>query len=313
MQSDETEETIIELEDEEQESEQPEQEEAKEEPKVALQEPDDEEPAQEEEPETQEASSNEEELENYSEGVQRRIRKLTAKYREEERQRQAALEYAENVQKRNAELEAKLKERDGDYVGEFGNRVEREMEAAKAAYKVAHEEGDPDALFEAQQRISRLSLEQARYEQAKVEVERKNAETNEQPVQTEQVQPQQVAAPRQPDAKAQDWAEKNSWFGEDESMTYAAFGIHRRLVEEEGFDPTSDDYYSELDKRIRADFPNKFEAPKKRTQTRVASADSSSSRSTKKGRRTVKLTDSQVAIAKKLGVPLEEYAKYVKE
>lgn len=302
MQSDETEETIIELEDEEQESEQPEQEESR----VALQEPDDAEPAQ-------EASSNEEELENYSEGVQRRIRKLTAKYREEERQRQAALEYAENVQKRNAELEAKLKEREGDYVGEFGTRVEREMEAAKAAYKLAHDEGDPDALFEAQQRISRLSLEQAKYEEAKVEVERNSAKTNEQPVQAEQAAPQQAAAPRQPDPKAQDWAEKNSWFGEDESMTYAAFGIHRRLVEEEGFDPTSDDYYSELDKRIRADFPNKFEAPKKRTQTRVASADSSSSRSTKKGRRTVKLTESQVAIAKKLGVPLEEYAKYVKE
>jgi len=310
MQSDETEETIIELEDEEQESEQPEQE-AKEELKVALQEPGDEDPAQ-EEAATKE-DSDEEELENYSEGVQRRIRKLTAKYREEERQRQAALEYAENVQKRNAELEAKLKEREGDYVGEFGNRVEREMEAAKAAYKVAHEEGDPDALFEAQQRISRLSLEQAKYEEAKVEVERNSAETNEQPVQAEQAAPQQAAAPRQPDPKAQDWAEKNSWFGEDESMTYAAFGIHRRLVEEEGFDPTSDDYYSELDKRIRADFPNKFEAPKKRTQTRVASADSSSSRSTKKGRRTVKLTESQVAIAKKLGVPLEEYAKYVKE
>lgn len=305
MQSDETEETIIELEDEEQESEQPEQE-AKEELKVALQEPGDEDPAQ-EEAATKE-DSDEEELENYSEGVQRRIRKLTAKYREEERQRQAAVEYAENVQKRNSELEAKLKEREGDYVGEFGTRVEREMEAAKAAYRLAHDEGDPDALFEAQQRISRLSLEQAKYEEAKVEVERKNAETTEQTVQTEQ-----AAVPRQPDPKAQEWAEKNSWFGEDESMTYAAFGIHRRLVEEEGFDPTSDAYYSELDKRIRVDFPNKFEAPKEKTRARVASADSSSSRSTKKGRRTVKLTESQVAIAKKLGVPLEEYAKYVKE
>ena len=166
MQSDETEETIVELEDEEQsqaqEAEQPEQKEAKEELQVALQEPD---------AETTEEDSDEE-LENYSEGVQRRIRKLTAKYREEERQRLAATEYAENVQKRNAELEAKLKEREGDYVGEFGTRVEREMEAAKAAYRLAHDEGDPDALFEAQQRISRLSLEQAKYEEAKVEVER---------------------------------------------------------------------------------------------------------------------------------------------
>ena len=314
MQSDETEETIVELEDEEQseaqDAEQSEQEEAKEEPQVALQEPDDEQSAQ--EAETTEEDSDEE-LESYSEGVQRRIRKLTAKYREEERQRQAAVEYAENVQKRNSELEAKLKEREGDYVGEFGTRVEREMEAAKAAYRLAHDEGDPDALFEAQQRISRLSLEQAKYEEAKVEVERKNAETTEQPVQTEQAAPQQAAAPRQPDAKAQAWADKNPWFGEDESMTYAAFGIHRRLVEEEGFDASSDDYYSELDKRLRADFPTKFEAPKEKARVRVASADSSSSRSSKKGRRTVKLTESQVAIARKLGVPLEEYAKYVKE
>ena len=311
MQS-ETEETIIEVEDEQvedKESEQPEQE--KEEPRVALQEPDDPEP-QPEQTESETADSDGDELESYSEGVQRRIRKLTAKYREEERQRQAAVEYAENVQKRNSELEAKLKEREGDYVGEFGTRVEREMEAAKAAYKQAHDEGDPDALFEAQQRISKLALEQARYEEAKVQVERNNAETNEQPVQPQQA-PQQQQAPRQPDAKAQDWAERNTWFGENESMTYAAFGIHRRLVEEEGFDPTSDDYYSELDKRIRADFPDKFEAPKEKTRARVASADSSSSRASKKGRRTVKLTDSQVAIARKLGVTLEEYAKYVKE
>ena len=309
MQS-ETEETIIEVEDEEQvqDKEPEQQEQEKEEPRVALQEPDEPEP---EKTESETEDSDGDELESYSDGVQRRIRKLTAKYREEERQRQAAVEYAENVQKRNSELEAKLKEREGDYVGEFGTRVEREMEAAKAAYKQAHDEGDPDALFDAQQRISKLALEQARYEEAKVEVERNNAETNEQPVQTQQATPQQ--APRQPDPKAQDWADQNSWFGEDESMTYAAFGIHRRLVEEEGFDPTSDDYYSELNKRIRAEFPNKFDAPKEKPRARVASADSSSSRSTKKGRRTVKLTDSQVAIAKKLGVPLEEYAKYVKE
>ena len=308
MQEEETKETIIELEEE-----------------VVEEAAETEEPQQEPEPETQvepepevEASAEEgeqsdEELESYSEGVQRRIRKLTAKYREEERQKQAAVEFAENVQKQNKDLEQQLKEREESYVGVYGGSIEREVEAAKAAYKTAHEEGDPEALFAAQQRISQLALEQSRYEEAKLKIEKEQAAA-EQAVETPQQQaPVQQAAAPQPDPKAQAWADKNPWFGEDESMTYAAFGIHRRLVEEEGFDASSDDYYSELDKRLRADFPTKFEAPKEKTRARVASADSSSSRSTKKGRRTVKLTDSQVAIAKKLGVPLEEYAKYVKE
>ena len=312
MQEEETKETIIELEEEvveeAAETEEPQQES---EPETQV------EPEQESEPEVEasaeEGEQSDEELESYSEGVQRRIRKLTAKYREEERQKQAAVEFAENVQKQNKDLEQQLKEREESYVGVYGGSIEREVEAAKAAYKTAHEEGDPEALFAAQQRISQLALEQSKYEEAKLKIEKEQAAA-EQAVETPQQQaPVQQAAAPQPDPKAQAWADKNPWFGEDESMTYAAFGIHRRLVEEEGFDASSDDYYSELDKRLRADFPTKFEAPKEKTRARVASADSSSSRASKKGRRTVKLTDSQVAIARKLGVPLEEYAKYVKE
>lgn len=273
------------------------------------------------EPETQEAAQepdqapvkkegdDEDEIENYSESVQRRIRKLTAKYREEERQRQAAIDYAEAVKKQNEQLQTQLRTREESYVGEFGSRVEHEAEAAKEAYKRAHEEGDVDAMYDAQQRISKIALEKARYEEAQARFER----DKERQVATPVEQPVQQPAPT-PDPKAQEWAEKNTWFGEDQSMTYAAFGIHRQLVEEEGFDPTADEYYTELDKRIRSDFPNRFQdTARKSGKPRVASAESTASRSSNKGRRTVKLTESQVAIAKRLGVPLEEYAKYVKD
>lgn len=280
-----------------------------------------EEAEQQPEPETQESNQepdqapvkkdgdDEDEIENYSESVQRRIRKLTAKYREEERQRQAAIDYAEAVKKQNEELQTQLRTREESYVGEFGSRVEHEAEAAKEAYKRAHEEGDVDAMYDAQQRISKIALEKARYEEAQARFER----DKERQVATPVEQPVQQPAPT-PDPKAQEWAEKNTWFGEDQSMTYAAFGIHRQLVEEEGFDPTADEYYTELDKRIRSDFPNRFQdTARKSGKPRVASAESTASRSSNKGRRTVKLTESQVAIAKRLGVPLEEYAKYVKD
>ena len=284
-----------------------------------------EEAEQQPEPETQEATQeatqepdqepvkkegdDEDEIENYSESVQRRIRKLTAKYREEERQRQAAIDYAEAVKKQNDELQQQLRTREESYVGEFGSRVEHEAEAAKEAYKRAHEEGDVDAMYDAQQRISKIALEKARYEEAQARFERNKDQAVDVPAEQLVQQP----APT-PDPKAQEWAEKNTWFGEDQSMTYAAFGIHRQLIEEEGFDPTTDEYYTELDKRIRSDFPNRFQdTARKSGKPRVASAESTASRSSNKGRRTVKLTESQVAIAKRLGVPLEEYAKYVKD
>lgn len=256
-------------------------------------------------------AKSEDELEQYSESVQRRISKLTNRFREEERQRQAALEYAEAVKKQNEELRSRLDKLDQSYVGEFGSRVEADAAAAKESYRKAYEEGDADGMFEAQQRISRIALEQARYEEAK----RRNEERLAQPVEEPEAAPQQVQQQQAaPDPKAEAWASKNEWFGSDQTMTYAAFGIHRQLIEDEGFDPTSDEYYSELDNRIRTEFPQKFAETKRDTGPRVASAGSTASKSSSpKGRRTVKLTPSQIAIAKRLNVPLEEYAKYVKE
>ena len=250
------------------------------------------------------------ELEQYSESVQRRISKLTNRFREEERQRQAAIEYAEAVKKQNEELRARIDKLDQSYVGEFGNRVEADAVAAKEAYKKAYDEGDADGMFEAQQRISRIALEQARYEEAK----RRNEQRQEQPAPSPEPAAPPQEQPQQPDPKAEAWAQKNEWFGNDQTMTYAAFGIHRQLIEDEGFDPSSDEYYSELDKRVRTEFPHKFAEAKRDTGPRVASAGSTASKSSSpKGRRTVKLTPSQIAIAKRLNVPLEEYAKYVKE
>ena len=260
--------------------------------------------------EPEQAAENEEELASYSESVQRRIRTLTGKYREEERQRQAAIEYAEAVQKQNDELKTRLDRLDQSYVGEFGNRIESQVVAAKEAYKKAYDEGDADAMFDAQQNISRLAMEQSRYEQVKRQNEERAQQaqaSQEQPVQ--QAQPQ----PAKPDPKAEAWASKNNWFGTDQTMTYAAFGIHRQLIEDEGFDPPSDEYYTELDRRVRTEFPHKFKEAVRDAGPRVASAESTASKSSKKGRRTVKLTPSQIAIAKRLNVPLEEYAKYVKE
>jgi len=256
------------------------------------------------------------ELSDYSDSVKKRISKLTSKFREEERQRQAALEYAEAVKKQNEELQDKLKKLDTNYVGEFDTRVQSQSIAAKEAYRKAHEEGDADAMYEAQQSISRIALEESRLAHLKANREEQIKAAEGKAVQTQQQpqqQPQQAQA--KPDPKAEDWAQKNSWFGQDQPMTYAAFGLHKQLIEDEGFDATSDEYYTELDNRIRTEFPHKFqETPKKSNSPRVASAGTTASKSsTPKGRRTVKLSASQIAIARRLNVPLEEYAKYVKE
>ena len=261
--------------------------------------------------EEEEASEDEkeEELNQYSKNVRDRISKITQKYRDEEAQRIAAVEFAQKVKEQNDELRQRLTALDQSYVGEFGTRIQSQIDAAKVAYQKAYDEGDADAMFEAQKNLSRLALEEAQVEQAKKRQEQQAAAPNqEQP----QQQPQQQAAPK-PDPKAEAWAAKNEWFGQDQTMTYAAFGIHRQLIEDEGFDPASDEYYSELDRRVRSEFPQKFGGSKDKGP-RVASAESTASKSsTKKGRRTVKLTPSQIQIAKRLNVPLEEYAKYVKE
>jgi len=268
---------------------------------------------QEEKAEVEDPSKEEsDELENYSDSVKKRISKLTSKFREEERQRQAAIEYAEAVKKQNEELKNRIDKLDTTYVGEFDSRVQSQSLAAKEAYRKAVEENDVDAMYEAQQNISRIALEEARLAQIKAQREEqaKAVEKN-----IAQPQAQQPQAQPKPDPKAEQWAEKNTWFGQDQTMTYAAFGLHKQLIEEEGFDPNSDEYYNELDNRIRSEFPHKFqEAQKKSNSPRVASAGTTASKSSSpKGRRTVKLTASQIAIAKRLNVPLEEYAKYVKE
>ena len=247
-------------------------------------------------------------LSEYSESVKKRISKLTNRFREEERQRQAAVEYAEAVKKQNEELKSRIDKLDTTYVGEFDTRLQSQSIAAKEAYKKALEEGNADAMYEAQQNISRIAMEEARLNQLKADREAKAKQVEQQP--QAQQQPQ-----AKPDPKAEDWAKKNTWFGQDQTMTYAAFGLHKQLIEDEGFDPNSDEYYNELDNRIRSEFPHKFQdTQRKSSAPRVASAGTTASKSSSpKGRRTVKLTASQIAIAKRLNVPLEEYAKYVKE
>jgi len=252
------------------------------------------------------------ELSDYSDSVKKRISKLTSKFREEERQRNEAIKFAEAVKQQNEELKAKLDKLDNTYVGEFDTRVQSQSIAAKEAYRKAHEEGDADALYDAQQNISRIALEEARLAHLKANREEQVKAAEGKAVEVKQPTQQPQA---KPDPKAEDWAQKNSWFGQDQPMTYAAFGLHKQLIEDEGFDATSDEYYTELDNRIRTEFPHKFqETPKKSNSPRVASAGTTASKSsTPKGRRTVKLSASQIAIARRLNVPLEEYAKYVKE
>ena len=276
---------------------------------------------EEEKPEEEVKESEKEEtdeLDNYSDSVKKRISKLTSKFREEERQRQAAIEYAEAVKKQNEELQSRLSKLDTTYVGEFDSRVQSQSIAAKEAYRKAVEDNDVDAMYEAQQNISRIALEEARLNQIKQQREEqaKIQEANGAAPAPAPAQPSATPPPPpKPDPKAEEWAQKNTWFGQDQTMTYAAFGLHKQLIEEEGFDATSDEYYTELDNRIRTEFPHKFqETQKKSSGPRVASAGTTASKSSSpKGRRTVKLTPSQIAIAKRLNVPLEEYAKYVKE
>ena len=263
-----------------------------------------------------EAAGSDDELGEYSKNVQSRIKRLTEKYRKEERDREEAVRLSQSLLEENKKLKSRMQQLDTGYLSEYGTRLQTQTEAAKRAYKEAYEAGDPDRMAEAQMAMSNLAIEQQRYNNAKARADQ------DQRLQTERAQAPQQQAPAaatpqpqqaKPDPKAQGWAQKNTWFGEDRVMTTAAFAIHQGLIEDEGFDPQSDEYYTELDKRMRREFPHKFQSQKSGGGTQVASAGSSASRSTKQGRRTVKLTPSQVAIAKKLNVPLEEYAKYVKD
>ena len=258
-----------------------------------------------------------EEMDDYGKKVQSRIDKLTKKLREAERREQAAIEFAQGVQQKTKDLQTRAKTLDSGYITEFASRVEAETAEAKKALKAAVELGDTDAQVESQQKLARLAIEservkstQAQRERLKKEMEARGVNPN-QPQMPNPQQMQPPAPPPPPDPKAESWAEKNKWFGEDEPMTLTSFSIHRKLMEE-GFDPQSDMYYSEIDKRMRDTFPHKFEETKTVSPTQsVASANRGSPVKARKG--TVRLTPSQVAIAKKLGVPLSEYAKYVKE
>jgi len=247
------------------------------------------------------------ELDDYSEGVKRRIAKLTKKMREAERREQAALDYAKKVQAEQESLKSRFSKLDTGYVTEMENRIKSSMEAAASKLAKAREDGDLKAEVAAQTEISRLGYEEARL----AEIKSKQAvepKAEEKVVQQPQIQPQEQQ-PVNPDPKAQEWAQKNTWFGQDEAMTYTAFSLHKKLVEEEGYDPQTDEYYSEIDKRIKLEFPHKFGKITPETTAKPTQVVASASRNSKPGRKTVKLTPSQVAIAKKLGVPLEEYAK----
>ena len=257
------------------------------------------------------------ELEDYSEGVKKRIAKLTKKMREAERQREAAIEYARKIQGEKETLAGRLTKLDTGYVTEMENRIKSSMEAAAAKLAQARTDGDLKAEIAAQTEIAKLGYEDARLSEIKskqaLEIKVDNAKPVQDYVDRLREQPTQQEQPINPDPKAQGWAQKNTWFGQDSAMTYTAFDLHKKLVEEEGYDPQSDEYYTEIDKRIRLEFPHKFATntvqttnTSKPTQT-VASASRAGGKSS--GRKTVRLTPSQVAIAKKLGVPLEEYAK----
>ena len=249
----------------------------------------------------------EDEIDQYSKSVQARIKKLVTARRQEERDKEEAIRLAEVLKKENDELRVRNTTLNKGYNAQYEGRVGSQLEQAKKAFKDAYDSGDSDAIVAAQQAIARITLDEERLRVIKAREEQ--AAATQQP--QEQVQqPEQPAA--QPDPKAKAWADRNDWFGSDRVMTVGAYAIHEDLAGE-GYDLTSDDYYSELDKRLRVEFPQKFENNASNGGTaRVASADSSASRSTKKGRRAVKLTPSQVAIAKKLGVSLEDYAKHVK-
>ena len=250
-----------------------------------------------------------EELEEYSDKVKKRIDKLTGKLREAERREQASFQYAKRVADENKKLKAKSNSLDASYIQEFEARTQIETKKAEQDLANAIQAGDAEAQVAAQKAIARLSIDNERLmatKEAKESLKEDKAEDV-----TEAPKP----APKKIDPKAEAWAEKNPWFGKDEAMTYASFGIHKKLVEEEGFNPNSDEYYAEIDNRMKKEFPHKFgvnSSESTRPVQPVASAGRSTTQSTS-GRKTVRLSPSQVHIAKRLGVPLEEYAKYVKE
>jgi hypothetical protein len=284
---------------------QPKEEAAKEEEKVEVEQVE----AKEEKPVEEKTEEKKDELKEYSDGVQKRIAKLTRKMREAERQREEAIAFAESAKRDKETMEGRLSKLDKNYVSEFESRVKTNLAAAKLALKNAIESQNVEAQVAAQEQIANLTVDAARLSSMKNREEpKKEKEVN--------ITPQRSnTQPAATDPRAEEWAAKNSWFGNDSAMTYTAFDIHKKLVEEEGFDPKTDEYYTEVDKRIRLEFPHKFDKVAETTTERAKPAQNvaSAKRSASTGRKkTVKLTSSQVAIAKRLGVPLEDYAKQLK-
>ena len=276
------------------------------EPEQKTEEPVKEEVKKEDKVQDNKSSEDKKELEDYSDGVKKRIAKLTKKMREAERQKEAALEYAKGIKAEADKTKSKLTTMEPSYMTAMEGRVKSGLQASAAKLAAAREAGDLAAEVEAQKEIARLGLEEARVEMMR---KRAEAESKQKPVKQpsldEAVQPKTIA----PDPRAEAWAEKNEWFGKDNAMTYTAFDLHKKLTEEEGMDPSTDEYYSEIDKRMRIDFPHKFATTDNKVTTKPTQTVASAKRSVNPGRKTVRLTPSQVTIAKKLGVPLEEYAK----
>ena len=256
----------------------------------------------------------EKELEQYSESVQRRIAKLTKKWREAERQKDEAVEYAKSQIEAKEIAEKKISKFEPEFFKNAEDSVENGLKAAQAKLAAAREANDLTAEAEALTAISEFGYRRARLAETKNEQEEYNKQLKEKPKPEINLN-RQTASAGSPDPKAEDWASKNAWFGQDTAMTYTAFDLHKKLTEDEGFDPSSDEYYSEIDKRIRLEFPHKFanNSDKGENTTKPVQTVASAKRSTNTGRKnSVRLTSSQVAIAKKLGVPLEEYAKQLK-
>jgi len=255
-----------------------------------------------------EKDTKKEELEDYSQGVQRRIAKLTKKWREAERQRDEALSFAQLQRKKAEELNKKYSTLESTSVKDRQEKIQSLLDAQKSKLAQARDAGDTNAEVEINKTIAQLGYEDARIQELlKAAESQPKEETVEQPQYTPRSEPQQTVDP-----KAEAWASQNAWFGKDKAMTYTAFDLHKTLVDEEGYDPKSDEYYTEIDKRLRLEFPHKFDKKESTESTRPVQTVASATRSTKTGRKTVRLTPSQVAIAKKLGVPLEEYAKQLK-
>src|SRR5210317_770015 len=259
--------------------------------------------------------TDEKELEQYSESVQRRIAKLTHKWREAERQKDEAAEFARGQYRLREAAEKKISKLEPSFLKSTEDSITSGVQAAQAKLAAAREANDLTAEAEALTAISELGYKKAKLEETRNAQEEFNANKAKQVRQPELNLNRQQAAQGTPDPKAETWASRNSWFGQDNAMTYTAFDLHKKLTEEEGYDPQSDEYYSEIDKRIRLEFPHKFgttDSTKGEVSTKPVQTVASAKRSTNTGRKTVRLTPSQVAIAKKLGVPLEEYAKQLK-